>query len=198
MALPHRAQRGGGPFPGHEAVGGPGRGRVDPRPGGHREDGERQAGDPGDVRRDSQVAGGPGGSPGPQVCRGPQRIRDGDDTGQEGSHGQGAAVQRHQEPEAEAGGPAVSMMDEKKDLDLIERIRSVDRYRPRAMFRVKVALASRLPSFGMALAGSKSPRLGWGPQPGWTRPVKVVAAAAMALLVGILIFSGLVAASSGS
>jgi Domain of unknown function (DUF5667) len=90
------------------------------------------------------------------------------------------------------------MMDEKKDLDLIERIRSVDRYRPRAMFRVKVALASRLPSFGMALAGSKSPRLGWGPRADWTRPVKVVAAAAMALLVGILIFSGLVAASSGS
>lgn len=90
------------------------------------------------------------------------------------------------------------MIDDQKDMDLIERIRSVGRYAPRATFRIKVAIASVLPSYGMALAGRNNPRLGWGPRYGWTRPVKLVAASAMALLVAVVIFSGLVAASSGS
>ena len=89
-------------------------------------------------------------------------------------------------------------MNEDKDSDLIERIGSVQRYRPRTLFRIKVTIASAFPSYGVALAGKGSPRLGWGPRAGFTRPVKWTAAAAMALLVAILIFSGLVAASSGS
>jgi hypothetical protein len=90
------------------------------------------------------------------------------------------------------------MMDEQKDINLTEQIRSVARYRPRATFRIKVALASMLPSYGLALAGRRSPHLGWGPRAGWTRPVKVAGAAAMALLVAIMVFSGLVAVSRGS
>jgi hypothetical protein len=89
-------------------------------------------------------------------------------------------------------------MKDKQDADIIERMKSIPRYSPRALFRAKVALVTMLPSLGTALSERRAPRLGWGPRPSWSRPGRALAAAAMALLLAFIVFSSLMLTSSSS
>jgi len=89
-------------------------------------------------------------------------------------------------------------MKEKEDNDIIEQLKALPRYGPRAVFRMKVFASTLVPSLGTALAGSRTTGLGWGARPAWTRPGRMVAAAGMALLLAFIVFSSLMLASGSS
>ena len=50
-------------------------------------------------------------------------------------------------------------MKEKEDNDIIEQLKALPRYCPRAVFRMKVFASTLVPSLGSALAGNRTPGL---------------------------------------